>query len=106
MAAPTTAACVKKALANPEPSTHGPGATGRQNYPNNSGKGHLRDGPAANFFARALEIGVVPRGGTDPNLRFLAIKPIDGFRVDAATLAAGGQADFRNQRPLPFLRDG
>src|ERR1700675_3799620 len=24
MAAPTTAACVKKALANPEPSTHGP----------------------------------------------------------------------------------
>jgi hypothetical protein len=24
MAAPTTAACVKKTLANPEPSTHGP----------------------------------------------------------------------------------
>jgi hypothetical protein len=24
MAAPTTAACVKKILANPEPSTHGP----------------------------------------------------------------------------------
>jgi hypothetical protein len=29
MAAPTTAAGVKKTLANPEPSTHGPTATSR-----------------------------------------------------------------------------
>jgi hypothetical protein len=88
MAAPTTAACVKKTLANPEPSTHGPSRRWRS-----------PELAAGYWGSPAATVASWPQGATyaqDP--RTAAEAPGSGGRTDGPEAHPSGGRGGRRQR--------